>query len=164
MTSKHINRNPALGTSYKLDIPGFETLNYTVQSTEIPSVSSGGVETAYQNWGTNVPSNRVEFDPLNINFIVSEDFENYRSLYEWMIQITMTEPVVPEMMKNIVLHITNSSRNHKMQIRFHKAYPTMLSSIPFDSGVNDTTPLICSATFRYQYFEIIRDASGRTPS
>lgn len=159
MTSKHINRNPALQTSYKLDIPGWEGLNYFVQSTELPSVSSGGVETAYQNWATNVPSNRIEFDPLNVNFLVSEDFMNYEELYKWMLQITMTEPVVPEMMKNIVLHITNSSRNHKMMVRFHKAYPTMVGSIPFDSSSNDATPILCSATFRYQYFEIIRDAT-----
>lgn len=160
MTTKRFNRNPALNTSFKLDIPGLEQVNYFVQSTELPSITSGGVDTPYQNWGTNVPSNRIEFDPLNLNFIVDEDFKNYELLYTWMVDVIRTEPVVPNMMKNLTLHITNSSKINKMYVRFHKAYPTMLASLPLDSGVNDTTPLVCSASFRYQYFEIIRDEIG----
>ena len=160
MTSKQINRNPAFNTSFKLEIPGFEALNYFVQSTELPGVTMNGVDAPYQNWGTNVPSNRIEFDPINFNFIIDEDFKNYESLFEWMVKTTMTEPVVPEMMRNITLHITNSSKVHKMSMRFHKAYPTMLAAIPLETGVTDAIPLICSATFRYQYFEIIRNATG----
>lgn len=160
MTSRNINRNPAIGTSFKLEIPGFEALNYFVQSTELPSISMGGVDTPYQNWQTNVPSNRIEFDPLNINFLVDEDLANYESLFAWMVEITMTEPVVPEKMKNITLHITNSSKNHKIAIRFHKAYPTLVGALQLESAVNDAMPIVCSATFRYQYFEIIRNATG----
>lgn len=160
MTSRRINRNPALQTSFKLEIPGYETVNYFVQSTELPAITSGGVDAPYQNHATNVPSNRIEFDPLNLNFLVDEDFANYEALFAWMVDIIRTEPVVPSQMKNLTLHITNSSKVHKMSIRFHKAYPTMLSSIPLDSSVTDPTALICSASFRYQYFEIIRDATG----
>jgi len=155
-----INRNPALGTSFKLEIPGFEAVNYFVQSTELPSVTMGGVDAPYQNHQTSVPSNRIEFDPLNINFRVDEDYANYESLFHWMVETTMTEPVVPNQMRNITLHITNSSKNHKMAVRFHKAYPTMLAALPLDSTVNDAIPIVCSAMFRYQYFEIVRNPTA----
>lgn len=157
MTSKNFNRNPALSTSFKLEIPGWETVNYFVQNTELPSINMNGVDAPYQNRATSVPSNRIEFDPMNCTFIVDEDFMNYEKLYHWMIDVTRTEPVVPEMMKNITLHITNSSKNHKMSVRYHKAYPTMLGALPFDTATNDPQPLLCSAMFRYQYFEIIRN-------
>lgn len=156
MTSKAINRNPALGTSFKLDIPGYDEVNYFVQSTELPDISMGGVDTPYQNFQTNVPSNRIEFSPVNFNFIVDEDYRNYETLYLWMADITRTEPVLTKL-KNITLHVTNSSKNHKLQFRFHQAYPTMLGALPMDSSVNDAMPVLCSATFRYQFFEIIRD-------
>jgi hypothetical protein len=160
MAKPRINLNPALTTSFKLDIPGFDEVNYFVQSTELPSVMMGGIDTPYQNHQTNVPSNRIEFDPINFNFFVDEDFANYEKLFFWMVDVTRTEPVIPTMLKNITLHITNSSKNHKVAFRFHQAYPTMLSALPLDSGVTDPTPTICSASFRYQYFEIIRDAIG----
>lgn len=158
MTSRKINRNPALNTGFKLEIPGLEAVNYFVQSTELPSLTMGGVESPHQNWGISVPSNRIEFDPLNLQFIVDEDFMNYESLYVWMVDIIRTEPVVPTQMKNIVLHMTNSSKNHKLRVIFHKAYPTMLASLPLNSDTGDTNPVVCSASFRYAYFEIIRDA------
>lgn len=156
MTSKRINRNPALATSFKLEIPGFEEVNYFIQTTELPGLTMGGVDSPYQKYATNVPSNRIEFDPLNLTMIVDEDFRNYERLYEWMVDIIRTEPVVPTMLKNITLHVTNSNKNVMMQVKYHQAYPTMLSAIPFESGTTEPAPLICNVMFRYQFFEIIR--------
>lgn len=159
MTSKRINRNPAIGTSFKLEIPGFEEVNYFVQTVELPGVTMSGVDSPYQKFATNVPSNRMEFDPLNCTFLVDEDFTNYEELYGWMLDITRTEPVAAAetgMMKNLTLHLTNSNKNSIIAVKFHRAYPTMLSPLPLESSTTDAVPIVCNAMFRYQAFEIIR--------
>ena len=153
--TRRINRNQALSTSFKLEIPGFEELNYMVQTAELPGMMMSGVDTPHQQFGTSVPSNRIEFDPLNLTMLVDEDFRNYESIYGWMVNIMRTEPVVKSL-KNLTLHITNSNKNTILGIRFHQAYPTMLSAIPFESSATDPNPLVCNVTFRYQFFEIIR--------
>jgi hypothetical protein len=75
------NRNQALGTSFKLDIPGLEAFNYFVQETEIPSISMAGVSVPYQSYQTNVPSNRLEFDELPVQFLIDEEYGNWTALY-----------------------------------------------------------------------------------
>lgn len=157
--AKNFNRNPALGTSFKLEIPGFEEINYFVQTTEIPGLTMSGVDTPYQQYGTNVPSNRIEFDPLNLTMLVDEEYRNYESIYAWMVNLIRTEPVVPTQLKNITLHITNSSKNSIMGIRYHQAYPTMMAAIPLESSTTDAQPIVCALTFRYQFFEILRKGS-----
>lgn len=159
MTSKRINRNSALGTSFKLEIPGFEEVNYFIQTTELPGMTMSGVDTPYQKFATNVPSNRIEFDPLNFTMIVDEDYRNYESIYQWMVDILRTEPVAGAesgMMKDVTLHILNSNKRGIAAIRFHRAYPTMLSAIPLESSTTDAVPPVCSVMFRYQFFEIVR--------
>ena len=153
---RKINRNPALSTSFKLEIPGFEEVNYMVQTAELPGLMMGGVDAPYQKFATSVPSNRVEFDPLNLTFIVDEDFKNYESIFAWMVNITRSEPVVKTQLKNMTLHLTNSNKNTIIGVRFHQAYPTMVSAIPFESSSTDPMPMVCNVSFRYQYFEFIR--------
>lgn len=159
MTSKKINRNPALGTSFKLEIPGLESLNYMIQTCEVPGMTMSGLDAPYQKFATNVPSNRIEFDPLNLTFIVDEDYQNYESIYAWMVDVIRTEPVAAAasgMMKDITLHLTNSNKNVFMGIKFHRAYPTMLAPVPLESSTTDATAIVCNVIFRYQFFEIIR--------
>lgn len=160
--SKRINRNPALSTSFKLEIPGYEELNYMIQTCEVPGMTMSGVDSPYQKFATNVPSNRIEFDPLNLTFLVDEDYRNYESLYEWMVNIIRTEPVADAstgMMKDLSLHITNSNKNAIKSIKFHRAYPTMISPLPLESSSTEPNNIVCNVIFRFQFFEIIRKSS-----
>lgn len=152
-TSK-INRNQALGTSFKLDIPGLEQFNYFVQETEIPALAMAGVNTPFQNYQTNVPSNRIEFSELPVTFLVDEDYSNYMAFYEWFVNISMSPNVVGDELKSIVLHNLNSTKAKKFTLEFKGAYPTFLGRIPLSNSVSDTPSITCAVRFRYQYFQI----------
>ena len=150
-----INKNPALGTSFKLEIPGFPHLNYFVQMTELPGLTMSGVDTPWSNNATNMPSNRIEYDPLNVTMLVDEEYQNYDSIRMWMTEIIKTEPVL-NAMKDITLHILNSNKNNIAAIKFYRAYPTMVAAIPLESSTGDTQPITCALTFRYQFYELVR--------
>ena len=152
--AKRINYNQAIGTSFKLEIPDFKEVNYFVQTTELPGMTMSGVDAPFDNHATHVPSNRIEYDPLNFTCLVDEDFENYNRVRLWMHQIVVTEPVVDQM-KDITLHVLNSNKNPIRAIKFYKAYPTMISAIPLESSTSDATPVVCSMTFRYQFFDMV---------
>lgn len=161
MAAKRQNYNPALPTSYLLRIPGFDHVNYTIQSAALPGLTMGGVDAPYQNYQTNVPSNRIEFDPLNLQFLVDEEFRNYEEIYAWMVRVTQTEPIMRDGLKNLSLHILNSNKQPIIEVKFHQAYPTMVTEISFESGVTEPAPMVCTATFRYQFFEIIRPGASK---
>lgn len=90
-------------------IPGMDDVNFFIQNVELPGVSMMGVDTPYQNFGLNMPSNRIEYEPINIGFLIDESYANYESLLKWMIDIRETEPVVP-LMKDVTLHLTTSNK------------------------------------------------------
>ena len=158
--SKQINRNPALQTSFKLEFPLFPEINYFVTETELPGMQMGGVDTPYRNNATHMPSNRIEYDPLTVQMIVSEDYSNYERLKLWMHEIVHHEPVT-EQLQNATLHILNSNKNVVVGVKFYGMYPTAISTLPLMSTVTDETPVMCTCTFRYQFHDFVR---SKTPT
>ena len=71
-----INRNPALGVNFLLEIPQAKELNYFIQTVDVPGLTMAGVDTPFKNVQASVPSNRIDFDQLNLTFIVDEGVEN----------------------------------------------------------------------------------------
>ena len=153
-TKKGTNYNPALGTSFKMEIPGFEVYNYFIQETEIPGLNMAGVDAPYRNNATNVPSNRIEYDPLNINLIIDEDFQNFLSIHLWMLEISFGKKPLSDLMRDLTLHILDSNKQPKIEIIYYSAYPISTGTTPLQSNVGDVVPVFCPMMFRYQYFDI----------
>jgi len=150
-----MNRNQAIGTSFRLEIPGLEEFNYFVQSAELPGISMMGVDTPYQQYGLSVPSNRIEYETCNIAFLVDEEYKNYDQIRLWMHEIRATEPVL-DTLKDVTLHVMTTNKTQMMGVKFIGSYPTMLSAIPLESSVVDAMPIVCNMTLRYQIFDFIR--------
>ncbi len=153
---KRINRNQALSTSFKLEIPGLEEVNYFIQSAPFPGINMPGVDTPYMNKSASVPSNRIEYDPLNLIMLVDEDFENRNQIQLWMHKYAYGDLPINAIHKDITLHLLNSNKVPFMDLIFHSAYPTAIGELTFESGTSDPSPMTCSLTFRYQWYETKR--------
>ena len=149
-----INRNPALAVNFLLEIPLAKELNYFVQTVDVPGLTMAGVETPYRNVQANVPSNRIDYDQLNLTFIVDENWANWNYVFEWMKRVRTGKSPISDTMSDITLNLVNSNKNLNKLLVFRGAYPTLLGTLPLDSTVVDSNPLVCSLSFRYQDFEL----------
>lgn len=149
-----INRNPALAVNFLLEIPLAKELNYFVQTVDVPGLTMAGVETPYRNVQANVPSNRIDYDQLNLTFIVDENWANWNYVFEWMKRIRTGNSAISDTMTDVTLNLVNSNKNLNKIMIFRGAYPTLLGTLPLDSTVVDSNPLVCSLSFRYQDFEL----------
>jgi len=152
--TKTFNRNSALGTSFKLEIPGMEQLNYFVQSTSLPSVSMNGIDSPYKNNQGALPSNRIDYEPVSFEFMVDEDYDNYDSLRLWMHRIERNNRPLIQELADISLFLTSSNKLINKKVVFYGAFPVYLTEIPLASDTDDANPVKCTAIFRFQYFEI----------
>jgi hypothetical protein len=152
--NKVINLNPALTTSYKVVIPGLESFNYFMTSAEIPGITSGGIDQPYKDRPMKLPSDRVDYDVLPVDFIVAEDFENHAQIRKWMWEFHRGNDPMWTTTKNIQLFITTSNMVPNIRVEFYNAFPTALGSIRFDTSVADDDVIHCNATFAYQNYDI----------
>lgn len=147
------NYNTAYATNYRLEIAGAEYLNYFMQNVQIPGINAEGVEAPYKSNNTYWQADRIDYDPLSITFAVDEDFKNYLFLYEWI--RTCTSRDIPlSRQKDATLHVLTANKTRNMKVFFKGCFPQMLSSVEFESAVTDPNVITCSATIRYQYFDI----------
>lgn len=153
--TQQMNHNHLITQDFKIVIPGLEHLNYFIQRAPLPGMHQMAVESGYQNNKVKTPGETIMYDPLTVDFLVDEIGENHYSLQEWMRQHHSHERPY-EKMRDITLHIFNRNKNANVEYTFYGAFPTDVEQLSFDSTLGGTDPVMCSATFAYQYYTMTK--------
>lgn len=159
---------------FRFIVKDLPTVSYTCQRVELPSLEMGFItrETPAQN--VYLPSQQPVFGDFSITFIVSENMQNYLELNKWIIALAEINKTVSdsflskrvnryaETKKNNqeskysdgTLLILNSANNPKIAVKFSDLFPVGLSSLTFDTTVDNIQYFVCTATFKYTSYEI----------
>ena len=132
---------------------GFEEINYFIQNCVLPSVGMQSIDVPFRTHITEAPANTPVFSPLNITFLMDEDFQVYRSLFDWMTSFTDETPWL-ELAKDIRLFILSANKNPLITFDFITAFPVNIPDIALESNVAEPVPIPFTVEFRYQYFTI----------
>jgi|TARA_B110000285_G_scaffold235509_1_gene317682 hypothetical protein len=171
-----INKSILNKNNFRLLIDKVPTVEYYVQTVNIPSLSFVEV-----NMPTRVgvdaffPGDKVEFGNLTITFIVDEDLENFKEIYDWMsaivpisdsadfAKISGTTKASYDQLGAInddlaqysqITLVTNTNKNiPNKYFRFYDCFPTSLGSLELQSGA-EAEPVTCSVDFRFTYYTI----------
>lgn len=147
--------NPAYSTNFRLEFTDRPLLNYFIQTAQLPGISASGAMANHKGNNIYMQADQIEYDPLQITFLIDERFDNYLFLYDWMKRDKEKERP-PIWLKDATLHILTANKTPNLKIRYHGMFCQMLGEVDFESSVSDPNALMCSATFRYQYFDIER--------
>lgn len=149
------NINQLNVVSYKLVISRMPEVEYHCTSVNIPSVNLGGPVLLPNRFSDDKrPGEKLDFDNLNIEFIIDEDLNNYREVYNWLLGLGFPEDhqqhqKLPEELSDIkLITLTNNSRGN-IEFSFKDCFPTLLGEINFTSSAIDLDPMICSASFAF---------------
>lgn len=144
---------------------------YRCYSIDFPAISINPQRVATPHGSFNVGGKMVDYGTLGINFRIDEDFLNYEEIMKWMIGIAgSVDPVKYRELVNVpdgtvktdhaiysdgtLVTLTNAS-NYNVAMNFVNLFPISLSPPTFD--MNGSQEVInVSATFAFDYFEIIR--------
>jgi hypothetical protein len=171
-----INKSILNKNNFKLLIDKVPNVEYYVRNVTIPGLTFSETE---QPAGVGVnaffPGDKVSFDTLDVNFLVDEDLENFKEIYDWMDSIvpvsnpslfgTYTETAKnnTNVMASIdndlnqysdITLVTNTNKNiPNRYFRFHDCFPISLSGIELESGA-ESEPVIATVSLRFTYYEI----------
>lgn len=152
----------------QLNVVSFETnftrlpnVNFFCQRINIPSIGLGLASQATPFSDIPVLGDKLIFEQLTLNFIVSEDLSNYLEIYNWLISIGFpendtqfnlnnnnvepTENLRSDM--NIIINTNKSNPNYS--ITFRDAFPVSLGSIELDAAATSLEPIILDVSFAY---------------
>jgi hypothetical protein len=163
---------------FRFVIKDLPNVAYTCQEVTLPTLGIGFVQVGYTSIDIKIPDHKPEFGDLSLNFIVSENMQNYKELFNWLIGLTQYDPEIynsfmnkrlnrfpgatkenkySELVKysDASLFILNSSNLPKIEVKFKQLFPITLSPLSFNTTVDNIQYLVCGATFKYLTFEVV---------
>jgi hypothetical protein len=140
-------------------------LNFTVQQVNVPGVTAEPprVETPFMTLP--LPGARSTYNPLSLSFKVTENFENYLEILEWIHALSPENNfrgyrtasakgrTFDGLTSDIDLTILQSSMLPSINFKFVDAMPTSLSDLTFDTTVSDVDYITATVEFMYSYYE-----------
>jgi hypothetical protein len=138
----------------QLDTVVYPTAEFTVQTMILPDVSVNGAPYHTPSRSIAIAADKIEYGQFDCSFLVDEDLINYKEIYDWLYN-QVDNNNNSSNVRDLTLNILSSANNVTKQIRFIDAYPTTLSSLPFDITTTDVEYLTAVVSFSYSYFEIV---------
>lgn len=165
-----LNRNPVntnllQPTKFLLTFNRIKSTTYFCQTVNLPSITLGEVDRASPFLDMYSPGTKLKYDPLDISFILNEDMESWRNLYDWFLSIAdpdgfekrdhSSELQNNKHLSDATLTIMSNLNNPLLRIYFTNCFPLTMGSINFDTRQDSDTILTCDATFRYQSYKYL---------
>ena len=171
-----INRSILNRNNFKLLIDKVPAVEYYVKGVNIPGMSFTET-TAAAGIGLDAffPGDKVAFETLDVTFLVDEDLQNFKEIYDWMNAIVpIKDPTdfanyVDTIQTNEgrlsaiendlnqysdITLVTNTNKNlPNKYFKFKDAFPISLGTLELESG-SDGDPVTCTVSFRFTYYDI----------
>lgn len=157
--------------SFIVDIVKAPTIRYHVQEATLPDISLGSVTQANPFLDIANAGDKLTYGDFSMTFMVDEMLFNYGALHTWIKGLgfptcwtdyqklingdhgnqellTLSRGTRNEV-SDIVVTILTNHKNPKASFILHDAFPTSLSGLQMNVTDQDTTPVTCTATFKF---------------
>lgn len=169
-----LSRNPSstnflTSQNFKFQLLRAPNVDFFIQKASVPAF--GITPTAMPTPFVEVPfsGEHINFETLDIVFVVDEKMANYLELYTWLMGLGFPDNFeqYADLIKNpewtslatkseIVLSILDNSKNPAFHVNYHDCFPIGLSAMDFDSRPTTIEPINVSCSFKYSKYEIVR--------
>lgn len=155
--------NPIYNNCFHFEIRELPNVSMFAQRFNMPGVRLGAARRASPMVDYPIPGEKLDFEELEVGFMVDEFIENFMEIYHWMCYLGFPRDTEQfrKMFANetrftetsdIILTSTTNKLNAARRVHFVDAFPTNLTPIEFSNIDQTTTPLIASVMFSYKYY------------
>jgi len=164
------NKNFLNPTGFKFILNRAPKVVFFSNQANIPGLNLGVTEQTSYLTDIPVPGDKLQFQDLNLRFLVDEDLENYleiqhwlrglgfpdslKEIYEWQ----SSNPNAPRGELNYTsdgtLNVLSSSNTPNFKVKFLDLFPVSLSDLDFDATDSDIDYLTANVTFKYTIYNI----------
>ena len=170
------NRNFLAPAAFLFNVTKIPKVSFFCTSASIPSITLPTETQPSYLKDIDVPGEKLEYENLNVRFLVDEDLKNYMAIHNWLTGLGFpesaedfkAETTAPDTSRDLNLQfsdgsltIQNSNFRTNAIVRYKDMFPTSLTSLEFDTGVTDIQYFTAEATFKYLVYNIVA-ADGRT--
>ncbi len=129
--------------------------NLSVQSANINEISAGGAPFPTGKKDLVLPSNKIENSPLVIDFLVSQDYNEWVMIYKWMLECKNNNGTHLTHIKTCTLTALDSQNQPGTEFIYQDAFPIELTGVEHDVRVDTTDIITATVTLRFNKFKVV---------
>lgn len=166
------NENLLQTTGFRFVLTKAPEVVYFCQSATIPSISVGSTDIINKYPTLHLADPKINYEPLNITFLVNEDMGNWMEIYSWMRSFAIHDEklyprTVAELKTNAqkvgdpsdyqvdgTLIILNSNSRPQASVTFKDIFPTSMSDIELNATDGEASQVSCTVTFSYRDYSV----------
>ena len=163
------NRNFLSGVAFKFNLAKFPKVDFFSNSAIIPVLSLELAQQSSYLKNIDVPGERLTYGDFTLRFLVDENMENYKSVYDWLTGLGFPETTkeFADIIKDSdgqtdpkeafcdgTLRILNSNYREVAKVKFTDLFPISLTSLDFDATNTDIQYFTAEATFKYTIYDL----------
>jgi len=165
-----VNTNLLQPSKFILAFNRLPTVQYFCQEANLPGASLGFAEFNTPLVDVPVVGNKLNYNEFTVRFMIDEQIASWNELYKWMLaiaspknledrayynQLQNQNTAKPSLYSDANLTVMSALNNPLVRVNFFRMFPVQLTDIDFDTQQSSDTILTATATFRYEYFEIV---------
>ena len=170
-TSIPSNLNPLSPNGFQFSITKLPELTFHCQQVNLPGITLGEPTFSTPFSTQPVPGESLQYDPLTVQFLVDENMDNYKKLYNWIVALGFPESydqyiaqnasdttAYGELAKNYsdaTLQILDSNNQAIQTMQFYDLFPTTIDSMIFSSTNDDVNYVVANVTFRFGLYKLV---------
>ena len=148
LTEQPKNINLLADIQFKFEISDLPNTSFFVQTVNVPGINLTEQDIPRpQHLGFSRFTGVVEYEPLNITFLIDEYLKNYQSIWNWMMDKDGQNT-------SAVLTLLSSHMNPFMEVHFNGVFPIGLSELLFDSTSVEPDYKVANLTMTYKNYTI----------
>jgi len=164
------NKNFLNPTGFKFILNRAPKVVFFSNQANIPGLTLGTAEQPSYLTDIPVPGDKIQFQDLNLRFLVDEDLENYLEIQHWLRGLGFPDslkeiydwqrsnPNAPSGPLNYTsdgtMNVLTSSNTPNFKVKFLDMFPVSLSDLDFDATDSDIDYLTANVTFKYTIYNI----------
>lgn len=163
------NRNLLTPGGFEFVIDKNRKIDFFCQTASIPEISLGtAIQPSYLK-DVEVPGEKLQYSDFEMSFLVDEDFENYMAVHNWLTGLGF--PKTPKQFADLTkdadgledykeqfsdgtLIVLNSNFQPNFKITFQDMFPVSLSSLEFDTKLQQEEYFTARVVFKYTLYEV----------
>lgn len=159
------NTSTLSGSHFEFSIAGYDNLNFNVQTANLPSVRTNPKEVPTSIGSTHVAGDKLEYETLEISFIVDESMNDWRECYNWLRALATTNIIDAKLENQYVnydkdlytsatLFILTNSLHINIKCTFYNLFPISLTGLDFSTKDTEDRKLFGTVIFAYDYYDL----------
>jgi hypothetical protein len=164
--TQSINKSFLSNNKYEFVIERLPNVVFFVQSINLPTISLASTPTQTPFVQVNTPAGILTFEQLTINYIVDENMNSWKEIYNWITalgnptsknklgNLTTAPGRTNSITSNASLLVKSNSNNPNLTFTFNNLFPIELGGLQFSSTETQEF-LTSSITFLYDYYTLV---------